>query len=560
MNGLSTRLSNPRGRLFAMLNHYRSFPNPLLLRELRQSTRLTRTPVILATLTALVALIIASIGGLASAWSEPTEVGVALFQTFFSIAFALVAWIGPAVAASTIAGERSAQTWELLKLTGMRPTQIARGKFLAALAYVFLYIVMLAPVGALSFLFGGVTALEVCSALIMLCIFTILWVAFGLSISSKLTSPAAAIVVSLLTAVPLSIAMYLGLGFGGSSIAHEHWPSVPSPLPVWLPTAYARLPMSVDVLVLLVLSPLALALIPAWFFHEITVANLSSISDDRSTGLRRWLIVSSPALALVLALPSTQVGEPIPLVVSAILCFELFLTSMAFVFAAEPLGPGRRVRLVWEQTKLSRIRRTLGPGIMKAAAYIVAIGLLGLGVQWGVFHHSMAGKSHLGFAHAREALHLTLLHAVCLTVFSTGLMAWLRSRSKSALVPRLLLAAALLLITVGPWVLRGVAGWAWENPATELLAAPSPGYIFVMLEQLSHPSSSWNWSPSRLLAGKASLVALGAIGLALLGFASRRVRGVTTTHSQHLAELEAALKPSPAVNEPDSGAARGNRG
>ena len=82
-------------------------PNPVWMRELRQSARLQRTPVILMTITIAVALLISSVGGIASVTAEPAKVGVGIFHTFFSLAFALVTWLGPAVAASTIAGEKN---------------------------------------------------------------------------------------------------------------------------------------------------------------------------------------------------------------------------------------------------------------------------------------------------------------------------------------------------------------------------------------------------------------------------------------------------------------------
>src|SRR5688572_17869414 len=138
------------------------------MRELRQSARLQRTPVILATVTGMMTLLICSVGGVASVTAEPAKVGSGIFHTFFSLAFAVVTWIGPAVAASSIAGERGNRTWEALVLTGLTPAKIARGKFLASLTYVSLYIVMLAPVGALPFLFGGVTATEVLIAFVIL--------------------------------------------------------------------------------------------------------------------------------------------------------------------------------------------------------------------------------------------------------------------------------------------------------------------------------------------------------------------------------------------------------
>jgi len=88
------------------VHRLRDDPNPVWLRELRQAARLQRTPVILAVVTGMVTLLICSIGGIASVAGEPAKVGVALFHVFFSVAFFVVTWTGPAVAASTIASER----------------------------------------------------------------------------------------------------------------------------------------------------------------------------------------------------------------------------------------------------------------------------------------------------------------------------------------------------------------------------------------------------------------------------------------------------------------------
>ncbi|HYO94666.1 MAG TPA: ABC transporter permease, partial [Polyangiaceae bacterium] len=92
-------------------------PNPVWIRELKQSARLGRTPIILAVVTCVMTLLIASIGGVLSVTAEPAQVGIGVFHTFFSLAFAVVTWVGPAVAATTIASERSGRTWEALLLT-----------------------------------------------------------------------------------------------------------------------------------------------------------------------------------------------------------------------------------------------------------------------------------------------------------------------------------------------------------------------------------------------------------------------------------------------------------
>ena len=58
-----------------------------------------------------------------------------------------------------VTGVERCGTGEAVIMTGLPPKTIARGKFLSAFTNISMYIVMLAPVGALSFLFGGVTAL-----------------------------------------------------------------------------------------------------------------------------------------------------------------------------------------------------------------------------------------------------------------------------------------------------------------------------------------------------------------------------------------------------------------
>src|SRR5258706_81060 len=57
--------------------------------------------------------------------------------------------------------------------------------------------------------------------------------------------------------------------------------------------------------VVLIAVPTLLVLVPAWFLYEITVANLTNDTDDRSSGIRRWFFCCAPLLALACALPST---------------------------------------------------------------------------------------------------------------------------------------------------------------------------------------------------------------------------------------------------------------
>jgi ABC-type transport system involved in multi-copper enzyme maturation permease subunit len=490
-------------------------PNPVWIRELRQSARLTRTPVILAAITSTMTLLIASIGGVLSATSEPAQVGIGVFHTFFSLAFAVVTWVGPAVAAATIASERSGRTWETLLLTGLSPASIARGKFLAALTYVGLYIVMLAPVGGLSFLFGGVTPAEVVLAFALLLLIAALSVAFGLAVSSKLGSPSVSILVTLLVAVPLSIVVYTAGGVGLSFVARDQWPGITGGAPVWLPTAYVRADFSLAYLVFLVVFPWLAAAIPAWLFYEVTIANMAAASDDRSTRLRVWLLVSGPALALASVLAAVSLPSKDWCFAGQIVCW-LFALFAAFLVAGEPLGPSLRVETHWRRAHASRLRRALGPGIGRAALAAALVALL---------CQAVVTACGVLLAKTRDD-YLSLLgfggYALGFSVFCIGFAAWARSRSNAGAVPRVLLISVILVALLGPYIAMAIGGmFAEDNLRMRLVAAPSPGFAFAAYERYQSPGGSADLYG---IASAGAALGWGLIGLGLLALGATRSR------------------------------------
>ena len=418
--GLVARLRGGLARLFAE-------PNPLWIRELRQSARLGRTPVVLMTLVVLMTMLISSVGGLTATHESPADTGVILFQVFFSTAYFVVTLIGPAVAANSIASEREGHTWEAVLLTGLPPGLIARGKLLAAFTSVATYIVMLAPVGALPFLFGGVTATEVVVAFAGLFLVALLGVAFGLAISSKMSSLRAAIVVTLLLAVPLAGTAFLTFGVLGSYFAHRAWPGVADGAPIWLPTAYERVPFGAGYVVFLVLLPVLTVMLPAWFLYEATVANLTSVTDDRASGLKRWFLFAVPALTVAAAVPvlAVPVYDRAPAALGGVAVLFCFLVSCVFLFAGDPIGPSRRVVLQWDRVRAGRFRRFLGPGVMRGATLLLVAGfgliVVGVvGVQRSAWSSGMASTEP-----ASVALFATYLFAF--HVFVVGLSAFLLS-------------------------------------------------------------------------------------------------------------------------------------
>jgi ABC-type transport system involved in multi-copper enzyme maturation permease subunit len=507
-------------------------PNPVWMRELRQSARLQRTPVILMALTVAVALLICSVGGIASVTAEPAKVGVGVFHTFFSLAFALVTWLGPAVASSTIAGEKNGRTWEALALTGLPPAQIARGKFLAAYTYIGLYLVMLAPVGALPFLFGGVTATEVILAFFCCFVFAALAVAFGLALSSKFQSSAAAIIVTLIMALVTSFAVYLGLGVALSMAAHEQWPAVAQGPPVWLPTAWVRGDLGLPYFAFLVVLPAVAVLVPTWLFYEVTVANLAGPSDDRSSRLRIWTIVSSLALTCCCAIVAIATSQVEWAMAQGGFLF-VFFAFVVFMVAGEPLGPSRRVRVAWERERRSAAWRALGPGVVPGTTWLLGLLLVAFAACIGV------GLLTLSKSTDREVLVAFDGQLLAFLVFLCGLSAFFRTRSEGATAPRVLLVVTLLALTIGPWIVMAIAGVVTASGTDALaLGAPSPVYAIVLAGEIQRGPANLS---NLILAAILCSTGYALFGVGLLAMAAGRAHVRLGQERERLTQLEAML-------------------
>jgi ABC-type transport system involved in multi-copper enzyme maturation permease subunit len=502
------------------------------MRELRQSARLQRTPVILMTVTVAIALLICSVGGIASVTTEPAKVGVGIFHTFFSLAFALVTWLGPAVAASTIAGEKTGRTWEALALTGLPPSSIARGKFLSAFTYVGLYLVMLAPVGVLPFLFGGVAATEVILAFFCCFVFAALAVTFGLALSSKFQSSAAAIIVTLMVTLVTSFAVYMGLGVALSVAVHDRWASVQQGPPVWLPTAWVRAELGLDYLAFLVVLPTVAVLVPGWLFYEITVANLGGPSDDRSTRLRAWTIVSSLALTACCSIVAVATRNLDWAKAQATFLF-VFFVFVVFMVAGEPLGPSRRVRVMWERTGRSSLLRALGPGVVPATTWLLALVLLAfvacMGVGWLTLSTPVDRMVVLAF----DGQLLAFL------IFLCGISAFFRTRAEGATVPRVLLVLTLVTAMIGPWIALAIAGVVTRSgDAVLALGAPSPVFAFILAEEIARSSSNLS---SEMTAAVLCSVGYALFGVGLLAMAAGRAHARMRQERERLSQLESML-------------------
>jgi ABC-type transport system involved in multi-copper enzyme maturation permease subunit len=511
-------------------------PNPIWIRELRQAARLVRTPVILTSACVLMTLLIASIGGLVSAEQSPAYTGVVLFQVFFSLAYFVVTVVGPAVAANSIASEREGRTWEAVILTGLSPGTIARGKFLGAFTAIGMYVVMLAPVGALPFLFGGVTAMETVVAFAFLFLIALLSVAFGLAISSKMASLRAAIVVTLLLIFPITLMAFGLFGVALSYAAHHAWPGIPEGQPIWLPVAYERAPFDVTYVVFLLVLPVTAVVLPAWFLYEVTIANLTSMTDDRSTGLKRWFLVAAPALTIAAIVPVFAVPPPERLVavatgVSALLAFFSFCV---FLFLGDPIGPSRRVTAAWDEARAGAFTRFLGPGVMRSAVLTLALGVGSLVVIGGVGAFAMRSLP----SDDRLSALVFFGYAVGFFIFLVGLGAFLRARTSTSMVSRVLLFTILFAIAAGPWIFAVIADLVTEGTTHNAyaIAAPSPFYVFMMVDAIQHSRGEL-----LVIAGLVAIALWACLGWVFLFLARARCVKIIAAHEAMLAETDRIL-------------------
>lgn len=422
---------------------------PVATRELRQAARQKRGPLLLAALGVL-----APLGGMllafsmASPWTSTAEIGRMLFEVMFTVSLGVAVIVGVTAAASSVASEREGHTWEAVLLSGLRPSAIVRGKFLSAFAQAALYLFALAPSAALSFLVGGVAVTEIILALGLIVGVAAVAVLFGLGVSSFARTARGALagaLVGTLVLFPLIYAAFLGLGYSARSVTT----GLDVRGSTWLAHALITAPWNARTFVFFVLDPLLALAVPGWLIFEVTKANLSDASDDRSSGLRRWYIVGTlllvgGALATMVAVRSQRDV----LTVMLLLLVAVHLGFSSLVFGGEPRGPSRRILLRAAQAPTSFLRRFLAPGIVPATVLHACLGAGALGVIYGVSAGLLGESDGVVWASA--------CYAIAFHLFTAGLTGALAARLQRPLVVRGVVAAVTVVLCVIPFVVASI--------------------------------------------------------------------------------------------------------
>ncbi|MBI2391576.1 MAG: ABC transporter permease subunit [Deltaproteobacteria bacterium] len=547
----------PRGGGFA------GEPNPLLVRELRQALRLPRLPWQISAVVALIGLGMLSIGSLEGKQGRPAQLGVGLFQGFISILLAYVSLMGPATAAGAIATEREGKTLEPLLLTGLTPTDIARGKFLAAFGTIALQVLALFPLAAIPFLFGGVTAAELIVAVAYVMIVAAVSVAFGLAVASRTQTLRAALAISVvLPAAALPVVFGMMLGFG-EAVSRKKWPFLQAGGPIWWASAYTSVPFGLDYLLWLILWPLVVIGLPFWLFSAMTASNLAGANDDRSTAIKRWFVGSTLAVSVVGFLTCFRVDAN-SAVGAAILMQGLIAVLMLLgvtLIVGDPLSPSRLVRARWERLGAGPLRRFLGPGLLRGGALVIGCAMISLGVCFagGVLGSSTGGlraivgtpSSTPGASSVASALAIVVLYTLLFTTFLVGFASFLRTRKASSAVPvaRAWTIAFTVIALVVPWILYTILG-SFDRASREnaVFAAPSPAYAYFAFER---ELKRYGDGSDHTIAALGASLAWGAIGLVLLGVAWERARRAVSVQDRIIQTTQRRLDEEAEEDEDD---------
>lgn len=479
---------------------------PILVRELRQASRQGRTPWILGVLTVLLTLAMVSVAAMMAASDTPLHtIGAFLYQTFFTLGTCVVVIVGATVAANGVASEHEGHKWEALLLSGLSPSAIAVGKFLASFTAVATYLVAIAPIAALSFLVGGVTVTELVVGLGLLVAMAALSVAFGLAVSSMVRNARGALVATVLTTLlvgPVAYGLFIGAGALILGLLGD--PSASASGPSWLALGIARAPFGLRYVILLLVDPLIALVLPGWFLFEVTKANVMGTGDDRSTGLRRWFVIATPllvcaALATVALGPTARVRGWIA--AGALVVVALHLGFTALVFAAEPLAPSRRVVGAWARTGgATFLRRAFGPGIRRSVIVEAVVGSAAIALLTAVGR--LAAEPD-----ARSILTVAGLYAAGFHLFVVGLVSTVSVRTGRPLVARLGVVGVVALLLVVPLVVAEVVQTSIGGSSWRALGALSPAY----------PAGMRHFSNDLLLdAGVVAALGYLVVGVALI--------------------------------------------
>jgi ABC-type transport system involved in multi-copper enzyme maturation permease subunit len=206
------------------------FTNPVLIKELRGRMRGNRAMIILTIYLSIIGIVtllvyLAMVSRMSfgsSGFETGRMIGRSIFTTVMIMALAQVCIITPSLTSGSIAGEKERQSYDLLITTLLSPWQIVLGKLMAALSFALLLILSVLPLAGLSFLFGGVSGIELVLGMIGLVVTAVLYASVGLLWSTLMRGTLGATVMAQGTVLLWLLGVpFLALIFGTIFVEHN---------------------------------------------------------------------------------------------------------------------------------------------------------------------------------------------------------------------------------------------------------------------------------------------------------------------------------------------------
>jgi ABC-type transport system involved in multi-copper enzyme maturation permease subunit len=133
------------------------------------------------------------------------QAGKVVFSAVLGVQVVLVIFIGPALTAAAIVGEKERQTYDLLRTTLLSARSLVTGKLFSALSYVYLLILISIPLQSIAFLLGGISLVELLLSQLLIVISALTFALIGLYFSTVMRSTLTASVTTFATALTLTI-------------------------------------------------------------------------------------------------------------------------------------------------------------------------------------------------------------------------------------------------------------------------------------------------------------------------------------------------------------------
>lgn len=165
--------------------------NPIYKKEVKQSVRSIKLPVLLVLFNSVLAFI-----GLAGFYVTNEQVkmtgnidyraNIYLYILMITIEFILLVFIIPAMTSGLISGERERQTLDILITSRLKPRQIITGKLFSALGNIALILFSGLPAVSIAFIYGGIDLRDIIKTVMYLLFAALFLGSIGIFCSSAL--------------------------------------------------------------------------------------------------------------------------------------------------------------------------------------------------------------------------------------------------------------------------------------------------------------------------------------------------------------------------------------